>query len=138
MPADVSGALFGVQCNDVVVSSRVRHWNGGNFVGILSRGLKTDVGNAQLMQKSMGTLPLLMVAAVYAALALALDLSAVPFRLRDFFEWLFQLPARARVLAATYFGFLVERMTREKPLTGPERQDFIDSAVVLLDAIVRP
>lgn len=46
-------------------------------------------------------------------------------------------PARARVLAATYFGFLVERMTREKPLTGSERQDFIESAVVLLDAIVR-
>ena len=43
---------------------------------------------------------LLMVAAVYAALALALYLSAVPFRLRDFFEWLFQLPARARVLGA--------------------------------------
>lgn len=47
-------------------------------------------------------------------------------------------PARARVLAAIYFGFLVERMTREKPLTGPERRDFIESAVVLLDAIVRP
>lgn len=45
---------------------------------------------------------------------------------------------RARVLAATYFGFLVERMTREKPLTGSERADFIESTVVVLDAIVRP
>lgn len=41
---------------------------------------------------------LLMVTAVYAALALALYLAAAPFRLRDFFEWLFQQPARARTL----------------------------------------
>jgi hypothetical protein len=41
---------------------------------------------------------LLMVTAVYVALALALYLAAAPFRLRDFFEWLFKQPARARVI----------------------------------------
>jgi hypothetical protein len=39
---------------------------------------------------------LLMVTAVYIGLALALYLAAAPYRLRDFFEWLFQRPARAR------------------------------------------
>lgn len=41
---------------------------------------------------------LLMVTAVYVALAAALYLAAAPFRLRDFFEWLFKQPTRARVL----------------------------------------
>ena len=39
---------------------------------------------------------LLMVTAVYVALALALYLAASPFRLRDFFEWLFKQPGRPR------------------------------------------
>ncbi|MFI5337037.1 MAG: hypothetical protein ACHQ5A_09660, partial [Opitutales bacterium] len=43
---------------------------------------------------------LLMVTAVYIGLALALYLSAAPYRLRDFFDWLFHVPARARVLGA--------------------------------------
>lgn len=43
---------------------------------------------------------LLMVTAVYVALAAALYLAAAPFRLRDFFEWLFRQPLRARALGA--------------------------------------
>ena len=43
---------------------------------------------------------LLMVTAVYIGLALALYLAAAPYRLRDFFEWLFGAPARPRVLGA--------------------------------------
>jgi len=41
---------------------------------------------------------LLMVTAVYVALAFALYLAAAPYRLRDFFEWLFKQPVRARAL----------------------------------------
>jgi len=43
---------------------------------------------------------LLMVTAVYVGLTTALYLAAYPFRLRDFFEWLFQVPSRARLLGA--------------------------------------
>lgn len=43
---------------------------------------------------------LLMVTAVYVGLALALYLAASPYRLRDFFGWLFQVPARSRLLGA--------------------------------------
>jgi hypothetical protein len=46
---------------------------------------------------------LFMVALVYAALTLAIWLGAQPWRLRDFFEWLFARPARSRGLG----GFLV-------------------------------
>ena len=41
---------------------------------------------------------LLMVAAVYVAIAAAIYLAAAPYRLRDLFEWLFRQPARARRL----------------------------------------
>jgi hypothetical protein len=43
---------------------------------------------------------LLMVTAVYVGLAAALYLAAAPYRLRDFFDWLFRQPSRPRVLGA--------------------------------------
>jgi len=43
---------------------------------------------------------LLMVTAVYIGLTAALYLAAYPFRLRDFFEWLFRTPGRPRLLGA--------------------------------------
>ena len=46
-------------------------------------------------------------------------------------------PARARVLAATFIGFLVERLIRDTPLTGRERTVFIDHASAIFEAIVQ-
>jgi hypothetical protein len=43
---------------------------------------------------------LLMVTEVYVGLSLALYLAAAPYRLRDFFGWLFQQPRRPRVLGS--------------------------------------
>lgn len=43
---------------------------------------------------------LLMVTAVYLGLALALYLAAAPYRLRDFFDWLFRAPSRPRLIGA--------------------------------------
>ncbi|MCM2274823.1 MAG: hypothetical protein NDI75_08545 [Candidatus Didemnitutus sp.] len=43
---------------------------------------------------------LLMVSAVYLAIAAAIYLAAAPYRLRDFFDWLFRQPGRPRILGA--------------------------------------
>lgn len=43
---------------------------------------------------------LFMVSAVYVGIALAIYLGAVPFRLRDFIEWLFATAERPRVMGA--------------------------------------
>lgn len=43
---------------------------------------------------------LLMVTAVYLGLTAALYLAAYPFRLRDFFDWLFRTPGRPRTIGA--------------------------------------
>jgi AcrR family transcriptional regulator len=45
-------------------------------------------------------------------------------------------PARARVLAAVYIGLLVERLIRDEPLTGAEREEFIVHATSVLETMV--
>ena len=46
--------------------------------------------------------------------------------------------ARARVLAAIYIGLLVERLIRDEPLRGQEREDFVDRTALAVEAIVQP
>jgi hypothetical protein len=48
---------------------------------------------------------LLMVSVVYLGIAVAIYLGASPFRLRDFFEWLFQRPMRGRILGGLLAGY---------------------------------
>jgi hypothetical protein len=48
---------------------------------------------------------LLMVTAVYVGLAAALYLASVPYRLRDFFDWLFRTPGRPRLLGAVLLAY---------------------------------
>jgi hypothetical protein len=48
---------------------------------------------------------LLMVTAVYVGLAAALYLAAYPFRLRDFFDWLFRSAGRPRLLGAILLAY---------------------------------
>jgi hypothetical protein len=48
---------------------------------------------------------LLMVTAVYVALSAALYLAAAPYRLRDFFDWLFRVPARGRFVGAVLLAY---------------------------------
>lgn len=48
---------------------------------------------------------LFMVSAVFAAIAAAIYLGAVPYRMRDFFEWLFRQPARSRILGGVLAGY---------------------------------
>ena len=43
---------------------------------------------------------------------------------------------RARVLAATFIGFLVERLVRAEPLTGREREVFVARATALFEALI--
>jgi hypothetical protein len=47
----------------------------------------------------------LMVFAVYVGFAAALYLAAYPFKLRDFFEWLFRTPGRPRLAGAIVLAY---------------------------------
>lgn len=46
--------------------------------------------------------------------------------------------ARARVVAALFIGLLVERLVRNQPLTGREREVFIEEVKRLLSALAPP
>ena len=48
---------------------------------------------------------LLMVTLVYLALSLAIWLGAQPWRMRDFFEWLFRTPGRSKTMGAILLGY---------------------------------
>ena len=48
---------------------------------------------------------LLMVGAVYLAIALAIYFGSVPYRMRDFFEWLFRTTARPKLVGACLLGY---------------------------------
>lgn len=46
--------------------------------------------------------------------------------------------ARARLLAAVFIGLLVERLIRDEPLAGRERDVFIDRATSMIESLVPP
>ncbi len=48
---------------------------------------------------------LFLVSALYVAIIIALYLAASPFRLRDFFEWLYKAPGRARILGGVLAAY---------------------------------
>jgi len=48
---------------------------------------------------------LFMVSVVYFFIALSIYLGASPYRLRDFFEWLFRQPSRGRTLGGIFAGY---------------------------------
>lgn len=48
---------------------------------------------------------LFMVSVLYVAIAAAIYLAASPFRLRDFFEWLYRTPGRARVFGGVLAAY---------------------------------
>ena len=44
--------------------------------------------------------------------------------------------ARARILAATYVGFLVERLIRDAPLLGREREEYLTRVTAIFAALI--
>jgi hypothetical protein len=44
--------------------------------------------------------------------------------------------ARARIFASVFIGLLVERLIRDEPLDGQEREIFIERTAALLQSLV--
>lgn len=83
------------------------------FLAVRGLSIVTLVGAWPLLMSAYGRYEvpqrLFMVSAVYIAISAAIYLGASPFRLRDFFEWLYRTPTRARTLgsALTAYGLLL-------------------------------
>jgi len=83
------------------------------FLAVRGLSVVTLVGSWPLLMSAYGRYEspqrLCMVSALYVAISVAIYLGASPFRLRDFFEWLYRTPTRARVLGAilSAYGLLL-------------------------------
>ncbi len=115
----------------------LRGWDRGAF----SREIATMMaGPARADEARSHTFQFLLRAATSPTTAPLLNVAIQERFLGPIRDWLGgdEAPARARVLAAIYIGFLVERLIRDEPLVGPERTAFIDRAAAVLQAVVRP
>ncbi|HEX3919230.1 MAG TPA: TetR family transcriptional regulator [Caulobacteraceae bacterium] len=112
----------------------VQEWDRATFaheIAVMMAGAPADDARAHRFQfllraaTSPTTAPLLNVAIQERFLA--------PIR-----DWLGgeDAPARTRVLAATFIGFLVERLIRAEPLTGRERAIFIARTTAMFESLV--
>ena len=79
------------------------------FLSVRGLSILILVGAWPLLMSAYGRyeLPqrLFMVSALYVAISAAIYLAASPFRLRDFFEWLYRTPGRARVFGGVLAAY---------------------------------
>jgi AcrR family transcriptional regulator len=128
-------ALFTEALKASFKPDRLREWDRATFASeiaeMMAGGAHQDEARAHGFQfllraaTSPTTAPLLNVAVQERFLA--------PIR-----DWLGgdDAQARARVLAAAFIGFLVERLIRNDPLTGRERDVFIDRVTAMFEALI--
>jgi AcrR family transcriptional regulator len=94
--------------------------------------------NADIGDERTQSFQFLLRAATSPTTAPLLNLAVQERFLAPIAEWLGgeDADARARVLAAVYIGFLVERLIRGQPLTGRERAVFVEQASAIFEQMV--
>jgi AcrR family transcriptional regulator len=116
-------------------SDRMRDWNAATFPREIATLMAddADVGD----ERTQG-FQFLLRAATSPTTAPMLGLAVQERFLAPIRDWLGgeDADARARVLAAAYIGFLVERLIRGEPLAGRERTVFIDRAAAIFETLV--
>ncbi|MBP7648264.1 MAG: TetR/AcrR family transcriptional regulator [Phenylobacterium sp.] len=130
-------ALFAAALNDSFSGNAARDWNRETF----SRDIATMMADDTHVDEDRTLrFKFLLRAATSPTTAPLLNLAMQERFLAPIRDWLGGecAPVRARVLAAVYIGFLVERLIRDRPLIGEEREVFIASAAAALDAVLQP
>jgi AcrR family transcriptional regulator len=128
-------ALFTEALKASIRADRLRDWNRASFprevATMMAGGAHADEDRAHSFQ-------FLLRAATSPTTAPLLNLAIQERFLEPIRDWLGgeDAQARARVLAATFIGLLVERLIRGEPLNGPEREVFIDRVTAIFEAVV--
>jgi AcrR family transcriptional regulator len=132
--------LFTEALKDSIGAGRWRDWDHASFpaeaAALMAGSPHDDEDRTQSFQfllraaTSPATAPLLNVAVQERFLAAIRDWLGGEAAHADLIQ------ARARVLAAVFIGFLVERLIRGEPLAGRERAEFIARAAATLRALV--
>jgi AcrR family transcriptional regulator len=112
-----------------------RHWDRASFPREVAAMM---AGSAHENEERTQSFQFLLRAATSPATAPMLNVAVRERFLAAIRDWLGgeDGEARARVLAAVFIGFLVERLIRDEPLEGRERDVFIERAAAILEALV--
>jgi AcrR family transcriptional regulator len=128
-------ALFTEALKASFNSDRLREWDRATF----PRDVATMMADAPADDARTHRFQFLLRAATSPTTAPLLNLAVQERFLLPIRDWLGgeNAQARARVLAAIFIGFLVERLIRGEALTGREREVFVEHAAATFEALLR-
>ena len=129
-------ALFSEALKASFHPNRLQEWNPQTFAREMAMAMAGDPHDDEARTHSF---QFLLRAATSPTTAPMLNLAIQERFLGPIRDWLGgeDAQARARVLAAVFIGFLVERLIRDEPLRGREREVFIDRAAAMFDSLVQ-
>jgi AcrR family transcriptional regulator len=113
----------------------LRDWDRATFAADIAAMM---AGDARQDEERTHVFRFLLRAATSPTTAPLLNLALQAQFMKPIRDWLGgeDVEARARLLAATFIGLLVERLIRDEPLAGRERTVFIDRATRQLQALL--
>lgn len=129
--------LFTEALKDSIGTGRWRGWDRASFPREVAEMM---AGSPHGDEERTHSFAFLLRAATSPATAPMLNVAVQERFLAAIRDWLGGEAAqgRARVLAAVFIGFLVERLIRGEPLQGREREVFVSRARAILETLVAP
>lgn len=127
--------LFTEALKATIAPDRLRGWDRRTFARDVAEMM---AGAADIADPRTRTFQFLLQAATSPTTAPLLGRAVQERFLAPIRDWLGEAAGqeRARVLAAIYIGFLVERLIRGAALEGPERTAFIERVTAVIDGVV--
>ena len=129
-------ALFTEALKASIHPDRLRAWDRRRFPAEIAEMM---AGTARDDEERTHGFQFLLRAATSPTTAPMLNLAVQERFLQPIREWLgggADVHVRARVFAATFIGFLVERLIRDEPLVGRERHAFVRRVTAVFEALV--
>jgi AcrR family transcriptional regulator len=127
--------LFAAALKDSIVPDRIQHWDRATFGHDIAVMM---AGHAHTHVERMHAFQFLLRAATNPTTAPLLNEAVQERFMRPIREWIGgkDVEARARLLASVFIGLLVERLIRDEPLRGEEREAFIERTAAMLQSLV--
>jgi AcrR family transcriptional regulator len=127
--------LFAAALKDSIAPDAISQWDRASFAHDVARMM---AGHAHQHGERMHAFQFLLRAATSPATAPLLNLAVQERFMEPIREWIGgdNVEARARLVASVFIGLMVERLIRDEPLAGAEREIFIERTAALLQSLV--
>jgi AcrR family transcriptional regulator len=127
--------LFAAALKDSIAPDRIAQWDRKTFGQEVATMM---AGHAHSHVDRMHAFQFLLQAATNPTTAPLLSEAVQERFMGPIRDWIGggDVEARARLLASVFIGLLVERLIRDEPLTGQERDAFIERTAAMLQSLV--